>query len=245
MAKLVHSWDFVPCWGMAVRRRLTWGALLVGAVFGCGSQGEEGAPREGSGGETTTEGDSSCPAAPEEPEAGATLDGDLIVGSLQDAEAALTISEVGGSLVITRSFPGELYLPHLRRVGHDVRLQGDAAMGPESSWAAITRLRLPHLESVGGELYVYLTGSLVETDFRGLKTVGVRVYYMRNLALRRIGLDSLTSASVSINASPLAASCEIVAICSQVGATDCGSEYSDPDCQCVEQCGRLAPQCAD
>jgi hypothetical protein len=131
-------------------------------------------------------------------------------------------------------------------VAGDVRLEGHAVAGvPASEWAAITVLRLPNLKSIGGELYLYLTGALVETDFRSLASVGDRVYFMRNLALRRVGLDAIMAGSVSIQASPVAAACEIEAICAQVGSTDCGAGFSDPACSCETRCGRLEPRCAD
>jgi hypothetical protein len=174
------------------------------------------------------------------------LDGDLSVASAVVVEGAAGLSEITGSLRILPAFSGVLYLPNLERVGGDVQLAGVAVAGaPESDWAGITELRLPNLQSIGGELYVYLTGALVETDFRNLESVGSRVYYMRNLALRRVGLDSITTGPVDIQASPVAASCEIEAICAQIGATSCGSEYSDPDCSCLERCGRLEPSCGD
>ena len=171
---------------------------------------------------------------------------DLIIANAADAISAASVAEVGGSLVIQPSFAGELDLPNLQNVAGDVRLEGHAVAGaPESEWAAITALRLPNLQSVGGEVFVYLTGQLLETDFRRLATVGERVYFMRNLALRRVGLDALMAGSVSIQASPLAAACEIEAICARVGSTGCGAEYSDPACSCETRCTRLEPRCAD
>jgi hypothetical protein len=172
------------------------------------------------------------------------LEGDVTIATTTDAEGASELSEITGSLVIAASFPGVLSLPNLQQVGGDVHLEGNAVAGaPESTWASITELRLPNLQSIGGELFLYLTGALVETDFRSLETVGTRVYYMRNLALRRIGLDSITTGPVDIQASPLAASCEIDAICARIGSMGCGSQYSDPDCTCIEHCGRLEPSC--
>lgn len=239
---------------------------IIAPAIGCGTEAEVPAAVAGSAGATTAgdgasgEGDSdaaragaagaggemSCPKLPPAPEADQVLDGDLTISSVADAESALPIAEITGSLVITPSFPGVLYLPNLQRVGADVQLEGNAVAGrPESEWAAISELRLPNLERIGGELYLYLTGALVETDLRSLHTVGERVYYMRNVALRRIGLDSITAGSVSIQASPLAAACEIDAICERVGAGSCGAEYSDPNCDCAEHCGRLEPRCQE
>jgi hypothetical protein len=248
---------------MAAERWLGFVLSIIALAIGCGTQAEvpaiagsagattagDGASGESGsdaarGGAAGAQGETSCPKLPPAPEAGQVLDGDLTVSSVADAESALPIAEITGSLVIAPSFPGVLYLPNLRRVGADVQLQGNAVAGrPESEWAAITELRLPNLERIDGELYLYLTGALVETDFRSLQTVGDRVYYMRNLALRRIGLDSIMAGSVSIQASPQAAACEIDAICEQVGAASCGAEYSDPDCDCAYHCGRLEPRC--
>jgi len=185
-----------------------------------------------------------CPSEPNAPAGTALLDGDLIIASLADAAAAAHLSEVSGTLRIDPSFPGVLSLPNLVRVGGDVYLEGHAVAGaPVTEWAGITALRLPNLTRIGGQLFVYLTGSLTETDLRKLDTVGDRVYYMRNLALRRIGLDSLQDGAVDIQASPQAASCEIDAVCAQIGGTGCGAQYSDPDCTCERRCGRLEPAC--
>jgi hypothetical protein len=217
----------------------------------CGSQADEsatpknvaGASAEGGAGGAEASAAGACSIAPPA-EVGDSTHGDLTIATADDAAAARDISDITGSLVILRSFAGVLDLPNLKRVGGDVRLLGDmVATSDERTWAAITELRLPNLERIEGELFLYLTGLLVETDLRSLQAVGERVYYMRNVALRRIGLDSLTSGSVQIQASPLAASCEIDAICGQVGASDCGAEYSDSTCACVEECGRLVPAC--
>ena len=210
-----------------------------------GVAGDEGvaAADTGAGGEASPP---TCPSDPPPPQAGGVVEGDLIIADAADAVSALSVAEVRGSLVIEPSFPGELDLPNLQNVGGDVRLEGHAVAGaPESQWAAITALRLPNLQSVGGELFVYLTGQLVETDFRRLTVVGEQIYFMRNLALRRVGLDALVDGSVSIQASPVAAACEIEAICAQVGSTGCGAEYSTPGCSCETRCGRLEPSCAD
>lgn len=220
------------------------GAIVWGLTLACSDgAGQEPTPSsDGDAGSSASESTGPCPSL-SPPEAGDVVATDLIITTVDDAASALAISEVGGSLLISRTFPGVLHLPNLRRVGGDVRLQGDQVMIPPESWSAMTELRLPHLESIGGELFLYLTGALVETDLRSLKTVGKRVYYMRNVALRRIGLDSIANGSVSIQASPLSAACEIDAICKRIGATDCGAEYSDASCSCVEQCGRLEPHC--
>jgi hypothetical protein len=220
-------------------------ALVVLAI-GCGSPAAGDGGGGGSGAEGGSAGATGCPSLPPAPAAGDVLDGDLALASTADAEGAAGLSGITGSLRIAPSFPGVLHLPNLQRVGGDVHLEGHVVAGaPESEWASITELRLPNLQSIGGELFVYLTGALVETDFRSLQTAGSRVYYMRNLALRRIGLDSISAGPVDIQASPLAASCEIDAICAQIGATSCGSQYSDADCSCVERCERLEPDCGD
>jgi hypothetical protein len=220
---------------------------------GCESNGEQPAGVAGDDGVAAAGSDagggtnaSACPSAPPPAEPGKVVEGDLVISGAAEAISAFSVAEVSGSLVIEPSFPGELNLPNLQRVGGDVHLEGHAVAGaPESEWAAITALRLPNLQSIGGELFLYLTGGLVETDFRRLAFVGERVYLMRNLALRRVGLDALMAGSVSIQASPVAAACEIEAICAQVGSMGCGAEYSDPACSCELVCGRLEPRCVD
>lgn len=214
--------------------------LFLVAVIGCG-EGQAPKPAAlaaGAGGAPE------CPSEAQAPIGSDVLDGDLVIASLADAAAAEHVSEVSGTLRIAPSFPGVLSLPNLVRVGGDVYLEGHVVAGaPEAEWAQITELRLPNLTRIDGQLFLYLTGALTETDLRKLKTVGERVYYMRNLALRRIGLDLLEDATVDIQASPQAAGCEIDAVCAQIGGTSCGTEYSDPDCTCEQRCGRLEPNC--
>jgi hypothetical protein len=239
----------------AVVRRARRLALLASAlVVACGSSREPSTGAAGDDGVVVTAGsgaggaisEPSCPSTPPAPQAGNVVPSDLIIANAADAIAAVSVAEVGGSLVIRPSFAGELYLPNLLNVAADVRLEGHAVAGaPASEWAAITALRLPNLQSIGGQLHVYLTGALVETDLRSLTNVAEGVYFMRNLALRRLGLDALMAGSVSIQASPEAAACEIQAICARIGSTGCGAEYSDPACSCETRCGRLEPRCAD
>jgi hypothetical protein len=103
---------------------------------------------------------------------------------------------------------------------------------------------LPNLKSIGGEIMVYLTNALVETDFRSLESVGYRVYYERNIVLRRFGLDSLAqTGSLVFSACFEAARCELEAICSQVAPTTCAISTGLTTCACETSCGRLAPVC--
>lgn len=224
-----------------LRRACACALLFVGAV-GCGDGEPAKVADQGLAG---SEGAPECPIEPIAAAGGDVLDGDLVIASVADAAAAEHLSEVSGTLRIAPTYPGVLFLPNLVRVGKDVHVEGHVVAGaPEAEWARITELRLPNLTHVGGQLFVYLTGALTETDLRKLETVGERVYYMRNLALRRIGLDLLQNAAVGIQASPQAASCEIDAVCAQVGGgTSCGSQYSDPNCTCEPRCGRLEPNC--
>lgn len=189
-------------------------------------------------------GNSECESGADSPASGRSVEGDLLIVSPADAEAAQDVSEITGSLEITTAFEGVLDLPNLVTVGGRVSISGgSSADGQSVVWPGITELRLPNLTSIGDELYVYLTDALVETDLRSLTHVGYRVYYMRNLALERIGLDALSYADVSIQSCPVAAACEIDAICARVGQTECGRVYSDPDCTCNERCGRTESSC--
>lgn len=147
-----------------------------------------------------------------------------------------------GDITVLPSYTGALELPNLLRVGGSVIVWGDAVEYSDI-WHGITALRLPNLTSIGDELFVYLTQCLAETDFRSLRSVGYRVYYMRNLGLRRVGLDSFEQGAVEIAASPLVAVCELDAICMRVGIPICGQQYSNEDCTCATRCGRLEPHC--
>jgi len=176
--------------------------------------------------------------------AGVVHEGDLVIAGADDLDAAGNISEVTGDVHVLPSYAGVVDLPNLRKVGGSVRVSGEISTDAESViWPELTELRLPNLTSIGGELYVYLTDALVETDFRSLERVGAQVYFMRNLALRRVGFDSLVEASVQIQAAPVLAACEIDQVCAQVGGVSCGAEYSDPDCTCQVICGRVESSC--
>jgi hypothetical protein len=182
-----------------------------------------------------------CAAIPA-PVPGGVHEGDLVIASAADIETARALSEVVGNVIIDSHYCGAVDLPNIVTVGGSVTLSGDAVAG--NLLSNITALRMPNLTSIGDELFVYLTDSLVETDFRSLQTVGYRVYYMRNLGLRRIGLDALGQSSVSIAATPLAASCEIDAVCTQAGVPTCGSiSGAQTNCTCETLCGRLEPVC--
>jgi hypothetical protein len=212
------------------------GSIAAGGSAGTGSECVPMEAPAGGGG---------APACPAKPVAvsGAVHEGDVFIATRDDAEAARAFSEVTGDLVVLPSYCGALELPNLVTVGGSVNVSGGVTDAQEVLYPDVTALRLPNLASIGDELYLYLTYSLVETDFRSLESVGYRVYYMRNLALRRIGLDSLTQASVSIMASPLVAQCEIDAICNQVGSTSCGTTTSEVTCTCETRCERLEPVC--
>jgi hypothetical protein len=187
-----------------------------------------------------------APGCPTPPTAvpGEVREGDLVIATRADAEAARALSEVTGDVTVLPSYCGVLELPNLVTVGGSVRVSAEMSEDAQDVfYPKVTALRLPNLASIGNELFIYLAYSLVETDFRSLETVGYRVYYMRNLALRRIGLDSLTQASATFSACPLAAPCEIEAICNQVGSTGCGATSSEVACTCETHCDRLEPVC--
>jgi hypothetical protein len=213
----------------------TGGSTATGGNAGTGSECVMEAPAGGGG----------APPCPAKPVAvpGDVREGDVVIATRADAEAARTLSEITGDLTVLPSFCGALELPNLVTVGGSVRVEAELSAPQQLTWPDLTALRLPNLTSIGNELYLYLTDMLVETDFRSLESVGYRVYYMRNMALRRIGLDSLSQGSVMIMASPLAAPCEIEAICNQVGSTNCGATTPEVTCTCETRCERLEPVC--
>lgn len=117
--------------------------------------------------------------------------------------------------------------------------------GQVIDWPAITELRLPNLTSVGGELFIYRTDALIETDFRSLESVGTRVYIHRNLVLQRIGLGSLSDApDVHVSANPEFPECELQALCDRLGSATCGAfGFGREDCSCASRCGVLEAMC--
>jgi len=174
---------------------------------------------------------------------GETLDGDLVLAGVADAQAAESLSEVTGSVIVLPSYEGPLALANLTRVGGSVRVEAVLIENAtEYDYPRVTDLALPNLETIGDELYLYLATSLVEADFRALIEVGTQVYVHRNVALRVLRLDSFEQGGVLITAN-LLPQCAIDAVCAQVGGQSCGNSLSPEGCACIPRCGRLEPDC--
>jgi hypothetical protein len=214
---------------------------------GGGGAGGTGSPTGGAnasttGGATGKGGGDACPEPPPGPGEGGLYDGSISIAGPDDAEMANEYSEITGDLVIQSSYEGVLDLPNLVRLGGTLRAESPLIMNNTAiDWGRMTELRVPNLESIGGQLYLYLLQELVETDFRNLHTVADDVYIYRILGLRRVRLDSLTECGGLYFADDqLLAQCEIDAICERVAGTCQGA---DPDCTCATECGLLTPHC--
>lgn len=202
-----------------------------------GDAGEAGAPNpEGSGGAPD------CPSE-SQPLEGDVVEGDQVIATAEQANALRTVTQITGDLQVASSYSGVLELPNLRVLGGSLVVESPLIENHTAiDWGRMTELRLPNLQSIGGRLYLYLTNALVETDFHRLESVGAEVYIYRNVALRRIGLDSLSQAPSVYFADDLAAAqCEVDAICSRVGKI-CGPAGGSK-CSCELLCGRIVPHC--
>ena len=134
-----------------------------------------GAPAGGAGGDGPPCILSSPPAA------GNVYDGDLALDSAADVDAARVYSRITGCLTLDVA-AGEVLLPNLLSLG---------SLHAQSS--SITRLSLPNVRSIDGELWIYLNGKLAELDLRHLEEVAGRLYIHRNIALTDLQLISLRS----------------------------------------------------
>lgn len=174
-----------------------------GALAGGGADSNGGAPSEtggGAGGDSDAAGLGGAPAAghsgtqaggvgdggalcaPDPPPAeGTVYDGDLALESGADIDAARSYSRITGCLTLDVA-AGEVSLPNLVSIG---------SLHAQSS--ALTRLSLPNVQTIDGELWVYLNGSLTALDLRRLEEVGGRFYIHRNIALSDLQLISLRS----------------------------------------------------
>lgn len=155
-------------------------AEMGGGASGAGLGGAPavamaGAPAGGAGGD----GPPCIPSSP--PAAGTVYDGDLNLESAADVAAARVYSRITGCLTLDVA-AGEVALPNLLSLG---------SLHAQSS--SITRLSLPNVRSIDGELWIYLNGNLTELDLRHLEDVAGRLYIHRNIALTDLQLISLRS----------------------------------------------------
>ena len=105
--------------------------------------------------------------------AGGSVCTDVLISNTASLAAAMNCVEVTGSLAMSLTFVGTVELPRLRKVGKDVRRDGAPAPKNPNDPAQVTRLRLPNLTQIGGDLWFYLDYNLIELDLRSVETSGV------------------------------------------------------------------------
>lgn len=171
--------------------------------------------------------------------------GDLTITDAAGAEAARSLTEVTGTLRVAPPLAGTLELPNLQAIGGDLRVE-EVTVSPGSSagYPLISHLRLVNLTRIGGALWIYLATALVETDLRGLASVGGDVFVHRNLKLRTVGLDSLHDVGSTVHFSAnLLARCEVDAIVAALESGTFNGLGGDRDCACETTCGHVVPSC--
>lgn len=165
------------------------GGLAVGSSGGAGvdntGSGGAGVDNTGSGGAT----DGPCAPVPV-PEGGQPC-AELLIDSAAAAAAAQSCTEVTGSLVVSPFFVGTIDLPRLTKVGGDVRRDGAKAPSNPNDTGQTTRLRLPNVTQIGGDLWFYLDLNLVELDLRSVKRIGGRGWVYRDTLISTLRLDAL------------------------------------------------------
>lgn len=115
------------------------------------------------------------------PGPGQPFDGDIVLTTQEEVDAARGYSELSGNLTILGTLGLSVELPNLTRIGGDLRADS----------TEIERLSLPHLDAIGGELWLYLNQALLEVDLRNLTTVGEQVFIDRNIAVTAAQLFAL------------------------------------------------------
>ena len=100
---------------------------------------------------------------------------------------------------LSLTFVGTVELPRLRKVGKDVRRDGAPAPKNPNDPAQVTRLRLPNLTQIGGDLWFYLDFNLIELDLRSLETIGGRAWIYRDTLIDTLRLDALGTVGADFN----------------------------------------------
>lgn len=173
------------------------------------------------------------------PEPGSVLTGDLVLLTPEDVATAQGYSEITGGLAVSPSLQ-VVELPNLVAIGGGIRFES----------LSLVTLALPNLQTLGGELWLYLNLELLEADFRSLEEVGGRVYIHRNAVLRSIQLFSLQSIGGMPVSGPVA-----MEFSAQLALPTCFEERltelipnlhligSDVECACALTCDLLVADC--
>lgn len=173
---------------------------------------------------------------------------DILIDSAAAATAAADCIEATGGLTISPTFTGTVELPRLRKVGKDVRRDGAPKPTNASDPAQTTRVRLPNVTEIGGDLWFYLDFNLVELDLRSVVTIGGRAWVYRDTLIRTLRLDALHTVGQDLYIGDVFALPDCVAkdIASHVtaGQTAVASGATTPsNCHCGPVCGHVEQLC--
>lgn len=164
------------------------------------------------------------------------FEGDYAITGQSSVDAAALFSEISGTLSVSPRSADDLdviELPGLERVGGSI----------DTSGSTVTRLALPRLETVSGDLLLNANAGLVAADFRSLRSVGGALSVTGSSQLASLNLATLTSVAgdVTFGSSALA-NCEVQFVLDNLGT---GSLYTDgrDDCSCTLVCSSIVPSC--
>jgi hypothetical protein len=171
-----------------------------------------------------------------------------LIDSAAAALAAQDCTEVTGSVTVSPFFVGTVELPRLRKVGKDVRRDGAAAPTDASNPAQTTRVRLPNVTQIGGDLWFYLDFNLVELDLRSVETISGRAWVYRDTLIHTLRLDALHQVGRDFYIAAVFQLPDCVAkdIASHVTAGE-GSQAigaaTPANCHCEAVCGHVEQRC--
>jgi hypothetical protein len=173
---------------------------------------------------------------------------DILIDTAAAVIAAQDCTEATGGVTIFPSFVGTVDLPRLRRVGKDVRRDGAPKPANAADPAQTTRVRLPNVTAIDGDLWFYLDFNLVELDLRSVETIAGRAWVYRDTVIDTLRLDALHTVGMDFyiaDAAQLSA-CVVKDIFSHVVAGPSSTGYGAPtpaNCHCAAVCGHVEEQC--
>lgn len=177
-----------------------------------------------------------------EPLGSGAFEGDVTLSTPDDVAAIADLAEIRGSLRVLSTYSGVLDLPNLRLLRGDLHVEGTP--GPATVVNQLTSLRLPNLERIDGEVWIYLAWNLGELDLRSLESVAGQLFIMRNVSMRVARLDALAEVAggVTFQAQTSLPSCVTDPV-PLLADTALANGAADTRCHCESPCGYLEAKC--
>jgi len=174
--------------------------------------------------------------------------GDIVIVNAADATTARDCTEATGGVTISPLFVGTVDLPRLRKVAKDVRRDGANAPAMAGDPAMTTRVLLPNVTEIGGDLWFYLDFNLVELDLRSLQTVAGRSWIYRDTMIHTLRLDVLQHVGLDFYIADVfqLPDCVVQDIASHVTAgqsLDVLGTKTPANCHCESVCGHVEQLC--